>query len=109
LHGRALQTLLPRAVEDVEDYQYVDGEMVAGMVLGWNFGDGHLHSEQLLASVQESCDFAPGDLRCIFVESQPLGGASLEWRIVDACTGPIDSGSIRVEELQQRQPWPLSS
>src|SRR5207249_8439222 len=73
LHGRALPLLLPRAVPRAEDYEWVDGELVAGMVLGWNFGDGHLHREELLRAVQEQCGFEEGELRCIFVESQPPG------------------------------------
>ena len=46
-----LQRLLPNAVDRLGDYEYVDGELVAGMVLGWNFGDGHLHSEELLQAL----------------------------------------------------------
>ncbi len=105
LHGRALPLLLPKAVDRLEDYQYVEGEIVAGLVLGWNFGDGHLHNEQLLASVQAECGFAPGELRCIFVEPQPLGGRSLAYRIVDAATGRIAAGELPVAELRARQPW----
>lgn len=40
-HGRALNRLVPRAVEDVEDYDVRDGESIAGVVAGWNFGEGH--------------------------------------------------------------------
>ena len=46
----ALTTLIPKAVDRLADYEYLDGELVAGMVLGWNFGDGHLHDEQLLSA-----------------------------------------------------------
>jgi hypothetical protein len=67
LHGRILGILLPRAVDRLEDHTYADGELIAGLVLGWNFGDGHLHDERLLASVQRRCGFAEGELRCIFV------------------------------------------
>ena len=81
------------------------GELVAGVVLGWNFGDGHLHSEDLLAAVQAQCGFEPGELRCIFVESQPALRQSLAWRIVDAATGHIAHGELDVRELQTRQPW----
>jgi hypothetical protein len=49
LHGRALPALIPKAVSRLEDYEYLDGEMVAGLALGWNFGDGHLHREELAA------------------------------------------------------------
>jgi hypothetical protein len=108
LHGRALPRLIPKAVERFEDYEYLDGEIVAGMVLGWNFGDGHLHNEPLLASVQEQCGFEPGELRCIFVEPQPLGGHNLDYRIVDASTGLLEQGSLDVRSLCQCQPWATS-
>ena len=105
LHGRALPLLIPQAVERFEDYEYLDGEIIAGLVLGWNFGDGHLHREDFLAAVQAQCGFSPGELRCIFVESQPLGGRSLGYRIVDAATGQLEEGELPVAELRQRQPW----
>lgn len=105
LHGRALPALIPRAVSRLEDYEYMDGEMIAGLVLGWNFGDGHLHHEDLLAAVQQQCGFEEGELRCIFVESQPLGQKTLEYRIVDACTGLVERGELDVRALRQRQPW----
>jgi len=106
LHGRALPLLLPKAVDRIEDYQWVDGEVVAGMVLGWNFGEGHLHSEQLLAAVQQQCQFEEGELRCIFVESQPLGRSTLHYRIADAQRGVIERGDVEVSRLRRRQPWP---
>lgn len=105
LHGRALPVLLPRAVTRFEDYEYLDGEIVAGLALGWNFGDGHLHHEGLLEAIQAQCGFAPGELRCVFVESQPLFGSRLTYRIVDAASGPIEAGALEVDELRARQPW----
>jgi Transmembrane protein of unknown function (DUF3556) len=105
LHGRALPLLLPKAVERLEDYEYMDGEIVAGLALGWNFGDGHLHHESLLRAIQQQCEFAPGELRCVFVESQPLGRATLAYRIIDAGTGLLEAGELRVSALRDRQPW----
>lgn len=105
LHGRALPLLVPKAVDRLEDYEWLDGELVAGMALGWNFGDGHLHHEQLLESLQAQCDFEPEEVRCIFVESQPLFRQSLRYRIVDAATGEIERGELPVDELRSRQPW----
>lgn len=105
LQGRALLTLLPRAVERLEDHEYMDGELVAGVVLGWNFGDGHLHDESLLTAVQAQCGFAPGELRCIFVERQPLFGKTMTYRIVDAQSGLLERGELDVAELRARQPW----
>jgi transmembrane protein DUF3556 len=105
LQGRALPILIPRAVDRLEDYEYLDGELVAGLVLGWNFGDGHLHREPLLAAVQAQCGFLPGELRCIFVEGQPFGRHTMAYRIHDAATGQLDAGTLDVRELRQRQPW----
>ncbi|MEM7160027.1 MAG: DUF3556 domain-containing protein [Myxococcota bacterium] len=108
LHGRGLPGLLDQAVgDDVDDYQWVDGEVLAGSVIGWNFGDGHLHHEDLLRSVQAQCGFEPGELRCIFVESQPLFQQTLRYRIHDASTGPIAQGELHVEELRKAPPWAL--
>jgi hypothetical protein len=105
LHGRALPVLIPRAVPDFADYEYMDGELIAGLALGWNFGDGHLHREPLLAALQAQCEFEPGELRCIFVEAQPLGRSTLEYRIVDANTGLLERGELEVSALRERQPW----
>ena len=33
-HGRALNGLLPRAVSDLDAYEVVEGETMAGVVLG---------------------------------------------------------------------------
>jgi hypothetical protein len=107
LHGRALQQLLPHAVDSLDDYEWVEGELVAGMVLGWNFGDGHLHREELLQAVQKKCNFEEGELRCIFVEAQPLFRPRLHYRIHDAKNGSLKEGEIDVHELRTMQPWPL--
>jgi hypothetical protein len=109
LHGRALGALVPRAVERLEDYEWLDGEIVAGMVLGWNFGDGHLHDERLVSAVQAQCAFEPGELRCIMVEAEPLFGSSLGYRIVDATTGTLERGELPIGPMLERQPWAESA
>ena len=107
LQGRTLGLLLPRALDGrpFQDYRYVDGENVAGSVLGWNFGEGHLCNERLLACVQEQCQFEDGELRAIMVESQPLLGSTLHWRIVDARRGLLEQGYARLNDLAKRAPW----
>ncbi|MDB4937068.1 MAG: putative rane protein [Labilithrix sp.] len=110
LHGRVLEKAIPRACAgSFEEYEWIDGEIVAGMVLGWNFGEGHLHSEQLLRAVQAQCDFAAGELRCVMVESQPLFGSTLHYRIHDAKTGLLEEGNADVRELRTRHPWGLTA
>ena len=108
LHGRALPTLVPRALEGAgafERFQWLDGELVAGLALGWNFGDGHLHHEQLIAALQAQCDFEPGELRIVCIESQPLHRQSLEFRLLDAAAGELDRGALNVSRLRELQPW----
>jgi hypothetical protein len=105
LHGRLLPRLVPKAVERFEDYEWLDGEIVAGLALGWNFGDGHLHREELLRALQETCQFEEGELRCIMVESQPLGRSTLHYRIVDAKTGLREEGHAEIAELRRAKPW----
>jgi hypothetical protein len=107
LQGRTLGLLLPRAIDGrpFHEYCYVDGENVAGSVLGWNFGEGHLCDERLLACVQEQCGFEDGELRAIMVESQPLLGSTLHWRIHDAKRGLLAEGHASLDELARRAPW----
>jgi hypothetical protein len=104
-HGRALMGLLPRAVPDLDAYTIREGETIAGMVVGWNFGDGHLHDESLLRAVQERCGFAEGDLRVVMLESQPIHRQRQHYRIVDAATGLVEEGYVDVAEMVSRQPW----
>ncbi len=105
LHGRSLQFLIPKAVDDPGAYDYLDGEIVAGLALGWNFGDGHLHNLQLLKAVQEQCGFEPGELRCIFVESTPMASTYHRWVIADAAEGVLAEGRISTRDLLDLQPW----
>ncbi len=106
LHGRALHSLLPKAVDNIDDYVWRDGELVAGVVLGWNFGDGHLHNEHLLQQMQRHCNWESGEVRAIYVDPQPLARPYHNWRIFDAKDGMIDSGQLTVDELIERQPYP---
>jgi Transmembrane protein of unknown function (DUF3556) len=104
-HGRALNGLLPHAVDDVGAYDVREGEVVAGVVLGYNFGDGHFHNEQLLAAVQERCHFAEGEVRVIMIESQPAHVGRQHYRIYDASSGLIEEGYVQVADMVKRQPW----
>ena len=104
-HGRALNGLLPRAVDDVEDYDVREGELVAGVVLGYNFGDGHFHNHRLLEAVQERCQFEPGELRVVTLESQPAHVQRQRYRIFDAATGVVEEGWVEVADMVGRQPW----
>ncbi|MDP7720980.1 DUF3556 domain-containing protein [Mycobacterium sp. TY814] len=105
-HGRALNGLLARAIDNEADYRVRDGEIVAGPLVGWNFGEGHLHNEQLLEALQRRCNFEDGDVRVIVLEGQPIHIQKQWYRIVDAKTGLIESGYVDVSDMLTRQPWP---
>ncbi|MGV9673915.1 DUF3556 domain-containing protein [Nocardia sp. NPDC003482] len=105
-HGRALYGLIPRAGgTDHERYRVVEGEIVAGSAIGWNFGDGHLHNEQLVTAVQRRCRFEPGELRVIVLESQPMHRQRQEYRLIDAATGTFEIGYVEVPDMLTGQPW----
>jgi len=104
-HGRALNALTARAVDDIEDYDVREGELVAGVVLGYNFGDGHFHDHRLLAAVQERCRFEPGELRIVTLESQPAHVQRQRYRIWDAADGLVEEGHVDVADMARCQPW----
>ncbi|HKP91890.1 MAG TPA: DUF3556 domain-containing protein [Thermoleophilaceae bacterium] len=104
-HGRALNALMGRAVEDIDDYHVRDGEIVSGLVNGWNFGDGHFHDDQLIAAVQDQCEFEPGDVRVVVLEGQPIHVQKQHYWIYDAATGLIEEGWVEVAEMVRRGPW----
>jgi len=110
LQGKVLYEAIPHAIEgDIDDYEWIDGEIFGGMVLGWNFGDGHLNDSRLLAAVQEQCGFEPGELRVVQVESQPLFGATMAWKVFDAASGLLAEGATEMAPMRAQQPWPTGA
>ena len=95
-----------QAVDRIDDYEWMDGEVLGGVVLGWNFGDGHLNDTQLLEAVQQQCGFEAGELRVVMVESQPLFGRSMHWKIVDAKSGLLEEGETEIASKRALPPWP---
>jgi hypothetical protein len=104
-HGRALNALLPHAVDDVEEYDVREGELISNIVNGWNFGDGHFHGAQLLEAVQERCGFEPGEVRVIALESESTASGRQRYQIWDPVEGLLEEGSVAVEDMCARQPW----
>jgi hypothetical protein len=92
-------------VDDIEEYTAREGELISGVVNGWNFGDGHFHDGQLLAAVQERCRFAEGDVRVIALESQPAHQQRHRYRIYDAAAGLVEEGWVRIDDIVDRLPW----
>jgi Transmembrane protein of unknown function (DUF3556) len=107
LEGRPLLEALPRAVDHIDHYEWHEGELVGGQIIGWNFGDGHLNGKHLLKSIQPQCEFLEGELRVVSVESQPLFGGTMEWKVFDAKTGLVDEGTTVMAPMRALQPWPM--
>jgi len=110
-HGKALFTLAHRAMAHASDdpnedaYSVTDGERICSMAMGWNFGDGHLHNEQLIAALQRRCRFEPGEVRVVLLDAQPIHRQTQCYRLVDAATGEFESGYVKVADMVVRQPW----
>ena len=106
-HGRALFTLAHRAMagRSEDDYSVTDGERICSMAIGWNFGDGHMHNEQLIAALQRRCHFEPGEVRVVLLDAQPIHRQTQQYRLVDAATGQFESGYVSVADMANCQPW----
>ncbi|MGE5131904.1 MAG: DUF3556 domain-containing protein [Gemmatimonadota bacterium] len=106
-HGRALYGLVPRLCgpEHETAYAPTEGEVIAGVALGWNFGDGHLHNRQLISALQERCHFAEGELRVVVVHAQPMHRQRQRYQLIDAATGVFEEGYVAVADMLARQAW----
>lgn len=106
-HGRALFTLAHRAMagQNEDDYVITDGERICSTAVGWNFGDGHMHNEQLIAAMQQRCGFLPGEVRVVLLDAQPIHQQTQSYRLVDAATGEFERGIVKVADMVTRQPW----
>ncbi|MDO3637924.1 DUF3556 domain-containing protein [Mycolicibacterium arseniciresistens] len=106
-HGRAMFALAHRAMagHNEDDYVLTDGERICSTAIGWNFGDGHMHNEQLIAAMQKRCHFEPGEVRVVLIDGQPIHRQRQEYRLVDAATGEFERGYVEVADLVTRQPW----
>lgn len=106
-HGRAVVTLLNRVMPAgrEDEYAVVEGEMVAAYALGWSFGDGHLHNENLVRALHARCRFEPGEVRIIMIDGQPIHRQRQRYRLIDAATGEFERGTFEIADLIDRQPW----
>ncbi|SPT57988.1 DUF3556 domain-containing protein [Actinomadura madurae] len=106
-HGRAMFSLAHRAMagHDEAGYVLMDGERICSTAVGWNFGDGHMHNEQLIAALHARCHFEPGEVRVVLIDAQPLHRQRQDYRLVDAAVGEFERGYINVADMVTRQPW----
>ncbi|GAA3531903.1 DUF3556 domain-containing protein [Nocardioides daeguensis] len=106
--GRGLFSVLYEHLDDIESRTVREAEFVCTTLLGWNFGDGHLHDERLIAAVQKRLGLEPGDLVVAYCESQPTPwrrSRPQEYRVIDAALGVVERGSWDVRDCVREQPW----
>lgn len=103
--GRGLFSVLLSRVPDIESRTVREAEFACNSLLGFNFGDGHLHDEDLLRALQKRIGFEPGEFLVVWVESQPIHRRTQEWKLVDVATGVVERGTWDVEECVRTQPW----
>lgn len=103
--GRGLNSVLRTYFGDALDERIVwEGETGANVVLGWNFGDGHIHGIRFQA-LRERCGFEPGEFVVAWVESQPVQRGYQEWFVFDGALGVVQRGTWQVADCVQEQPW----
>jgi hypothetical protein len=90
---------------DIDVYEFREGELMSNVLIGWNFGDGHLHGQTLIEAVQRRCQFAPGELIVVFAESEPFGNGRQQYWVMDAAAGIVERGSWAVKDAVAEQPW----
>ncbi len=90
---------------DIDTRTVREGEFVCNSLIGFNFGDGHLHDEDLIAAVQREAAFEPGELVVVWVESQAWGSKVQHYKVIDAALGVIERGTWTVTDAVAEQPW----
>jgi len=103
--GRGLFSLLLRHLPDIDARTVREGEFVCNSLVGFNFGDGHLHDADMIAAVQAQAGFEPGELVVAWVESQPVHRGYQEYQLIDAALGVIERGRWQVTDAVAEQPW----
>ena len=103
--GRGLFSLLLRHLPDVDTRTVREGEFVCNSLVGFNFGDGHMHNEDLIRAVQAQAGFEPGELVVAWVESQPVHRDDQAYQVIDAALGVIERGTWKVANAVAEQPW----
>lgn len=103
--GRGLFSLAYRTLPDIETRTIREGEFACNSLIGFNFGDGHLHNIDLIRALQARCRFEPGEFIVFWVESQPIHKTTQAYQIIDAALGVIERGTWKVADAVAAQPW----
>jgi hypothetical protein len=103
--GRGLFSVLLKTLPDINTRTVREAEFTCNSLIGFNFGDGHLHDEDLITAVQRQAVFEPGELVVVWVESQGWGSKVQHYKVIDAALGVIERGTWKVADAVAEQPW----
>ncbi|HZA10561.1 DUF3556 domain-containing protein [Mycobacterium sp.] len=103
--GRGLFSVLLKMLPDIDTRTVREAEFVCNSLIGFNFGDGHLHNEDLIAAVQRQAAFEPGELVVVWVESQAWASKVQHYKVIDAALGVVERGTWTVADAVNEQPW----
>jgi hypothetical protein len=92
-------------VHDLDRATVREAEFACNSLLGFNFGDGHLHNFRLIEALQRRCGFEPGEFVVAWVESQPIHKKTQQYKVIDAALGVIETGTWDVRDCVKEQPW----
>jgi len=91
--------------DDIDHYTLREAEFGCNAIVGFNFGDGHLHDRRLIEAIQKRCRFAPGEFTVVWVEAEPLGDGRQQYWVMDAAVGIVERGSWAVKEAVSAENW----
>ncbi|MFD7441218.1 DUF3556 domain-containing protein [Streptomyces sp. NPDC059909] len=103
--GRGLLSVLLKNLPDLEQRTVREAEFGCNSLIGFNFGDGHLHNLDLINAVQSRVGFAPGEWIVVWVESQAIHSSVQRYQVIDAALGVIERGTWKVADAVREQPW----
>jgi hypothetical protein len=103
--GRGLFSLLLTHLPDIDTRTVREGEFVCNSLIGFNFGDGHLHDAEMIRAVQREAGFEPGECFIAWVESEAVGSGVQHYQVIDAALGVIERGTWKVADAVEEQPW----
>jgi Transmembrane protein of unknown function (DUF3556) len=103
--ARGLFSLLLTHLPDIDTRTVREGEFVCNSLIGFNFGDGHLHDADMIRAVQREAAFEPGECVIAWVESEAFGSGVQHYKLIDAALGVIERGTWKVADAVAEQPW----
>ncbi|MFI2033438.1 DUF3556 domain-containing protein [Streptomyces bottropensis] len=103
--GRGLFSVLMKNLPDLDRRTVREAEFACNSLIGFNFGDGHLHNIDLVDAVQSRVGFAPGEWIVVWVESQAIHRSVQHYQVIDAALGVIERGTWKVADAVEEQPW----